>query len=89
MIGEFVELNSKTYSLIVVGTKEIKKREGFNKNIFENTKHGEYIDAMFNKYLIRIYKNSKKLHTIGTYNVCTISLSYFDDKSYIFDDGIL
>ena len=29
-----------------------------------------------------------KLHRIGTYNVSKISLSYFDDKRYILDDGI-
>ena len=29
-----------------------------------------------------------KLHKIGTYYVCKISLSCFDDKRYILDDGI-
>ena len=29
-----------------------------------------------------------KLHRIGTFSVCKISLSYFDDKRYILDDGI-
>ena len=29
-----------------------------------------------------------KLHKIGTYHVCKISLSYFDDKRYISGDGI-
>ena len=29
-----------------------------------------------------------KLHKIGTYEVCKISLSCFDDKRYILDDGI-
>ena len=29
-----------------------------------------------------------KLHKIGTYNVCKISLSCFDDSRYIFGDGI-
>ena len=29
-----------------------------------------------------------KLHTIGTYNVCKISLYFFDDKRYILNDGI-
>ena len=29
-----------------------------------------------------------KLDRIGTYNVCKISLSCFDDKKYILDDGI-
>ena len=29
-----------------------------------------------------------KLHRIGTYDVCKISLSCFDDKRYILDDDI-
>ena len=29
-----------------------------------------------------------KLHRIGTYNVCKISLFYFYDKRYIFDNSI-
>ena len=29
-----------------------------------------------------------KLQKIGTYDVCKISLSFFDDKRYIIDDGV-
>ena len=29
-----------------------------------------------------------KLHRIGTYNVCKISLSCFVDKRYVLDDGV-
>ena len=29
-----------------------------------------------------------KLHRIGTYHACKISLSCFDDKRYVLDDGI-
>ena len=29
-----------------------------------------------------------KLHKIGTYDVCKVSLSCFDDKRCILDDGI-
>ena len=29
-----------------------------------------------------------KLHRLGTYDVFEISLSYFDDKRYVLDDGI-
>ena len=29
-----------------------------------------------------------KLHKMGTYDVCKISLSCFDDKRYILDDGV-
>ena len=30
----------------------------------------------------------KKLHRTGAFGVCKISLSFFDDKRYILDDGI-
>ena len=29
-----------------------------------------------------------KLHRIGTYDVCKISLSCFDDKRYVLDDVV-
>ena len=29
-----------------------------------------------------------KLHKIGTYKICKISLSCFNDEKYIFDNGI-
>ena len=29
-----------------------------------------------------------KLHKIGTNDVCKISLSCFDDKRYVLDDGV-
>ena len=29
-----------------------------------------------------------RLHRIGTYNICKISLSCFDDKRYVLDEGV-
>ena len=37
-------------------------------------------------YLIK--KESKKKHKIGTYEINTISLSVFDDKRFVLNDGI-
>ena len=37
------------------------------------------------------WQNTKiqaKKHKIGTYEIDKISLSYFDDKRYVLDDGI-
>ena len=49
-----------------------------------------YLDVLFNKKMTRheMKRIQGKLHRIGTYNVSKISLSYFDDKRYILDDGI-
>ena len=49
-----------------------------------------YVDVLSNKKIIRdkMKRIQSKLHKIGTYEVCKISLSCFDDKRYILDDGI-
>ena len=49
-----------------------------------------YVDVLFNKKIIRdkMKRIQSKLHKIGTYEVCKISLSCFDDKRYILVDGI-
>ena len=33
-------------------------------------------------------KVQSKLHKVGTYNVCKISLPCFDDKRYVLDDVV-
>ena len=33
-------------------------------------------------------RTQSNLYKVGTYDVCQISLSCFDDKRYILDDGI-
>ena len=85
-IVEFVGLKSKMYLLISSGGKEINKAKGVNKKL----KHNEYLDVLFNKKVIRHKKKRilSKLHEIGTYDINKISLSCFDDKRYVLDDGI-
>ena len=41
------------YSLIAVDSEEVKKAKGVNKNVVKKVKHKEYIDALFNKKMIR------------------------------------
>ena len=86
IIKEFVELKSKMYSLISVGDKEVAKANGVNTKI----RHKEFVDVLCNKNVIRHIMKiiQSKLHRIGTYNVCKISLSCFDDKRYVLDDGV-
>ena len=68
IINEFVGLKSKMYSLIAVDDEEVKK-----------AKHKEFVDVLFNKKITRhkMKRIKSKLHKIGTYNVCKISLSCF------------
>ena len=86
IISEFVGLKSKMYSLISVDDKEITKAKGVNKKI----RHKEFADVLFNEQVIRhnMERIQSKLHRIGTYNVSKISLSCFDDKRYILNDGV-
>ena len=86
IISEFVGLKSKMYSLIGVDDEGVTKAKGVNKKI----RHKEFVDVLFNKKVIRhnIKRIQSNLHRIGTYNVCKISLSCFDDERYILDDGV-
>ena len=74
------------YSLISVDDEEVTKAKGLNKKI----RHKEYVDALFNKKVIRhnMKRIQSKLHRIGTYDVCKIPLSCFNDKRYVLDDGV-
>ena len=74
------------YSLISVNDKEINKAKGINKKLW----HEEYVDVLFNKNVVRhnMKRIQSKLHEIGTYDFFKISLSFFDDKRYVLDDGI-
>ena len=76
------------YSLIAVDGGEIKKSKGVNKNVVKNIRYEEYINVFFNKKMMRhkIKRIQSTLHKIGTFDVCKISLSCFDDKRYILGD---
>ena len=66
--------------------REVTRAKGVNKKL----RHKEFVNVLFNKKVIRhnMKRIQSKLHRIGTYDVCNISLSYFDDKRYILDDGV-
>ena len=86
IISEFVGLKSKMYSIISVYDEEVTKETGVNKKI----RHKEFVDALFNNNVIRynMKRIQSTLYRIGTYDVCKISLSCFDDKRYILDNGV-
>ena len=90
IIIEFVGLKSKIYSLIDVDGKENKKRKGVNSVVVNNIKDEIYVNVLINKEIMRhkMKRIQSKMHKIGTYDVCKVSLSCFDDKRYILDDGI-
>ena len=88
IISEFIGLKSKLYSLVAVDRKklvkkveEVKKAKGVNKNVVRKIRHKEFANVLFNKKIIRhkIKRIPSKLHKIGTYDVCKISLSCLYD----------
>ena len=86
IIIEFVGLKSKMYSIKKIEDKEHNPAKGVNiATEFDNFK-----DALFNKKIIRhkMKRIQSKKHKLGTYEIDKISLSCFDDKRYVLDDGI-
>ena len=53
-------------------------------------RYKEFVAFLFNKKVIRhnMKRIPSKLHRIGTYDVCKISLSCFDNKRYVLDNGV-
>ena len=78
------------YSLIAVDDEDIKKAKRVNMSAVKKIRHKEFADVLFSKRMIRhsMKRIKSKLHRIGTYDVCKISLSCFDHKRYVSDDGI-
>ena len=84
-IDEFVGLKSKMYSLIS-NNMEMNKAKGINLK----SKHKEYVNVLFNKIILR-HKMKRILserYNIGSYVINKISLSCYDDKRFILNDGI-
>ena len=86
-IEEFVRLKPKMYSFLV-DNNEHKKANVVN-NIVATTSHNEYKDVFLCNKCIRHSMNRihSKDHKIGTYEINKISLSCFDNKIYIQNNG--
>ena len=82
----FVGTKSKMYSILDVNSCEKSIYKGHNFSI----RNDEFMDVLFNKKVIRhIMKGIKSFgHRMYTYESNKTSLSAFDDKRYILDDGI-
>ena len=83
IVDEFVGLKSKMYS--------IKKIDGKEYNAVSiATEFDKFKDVLFNEKIIRhkMKRIQSKKHKLGTYEIDKISLSCFDDKRYVLDDGI-
>ena len=88
-IEEFVRLKPKMYLYFVYDNSEHKKAKGVNRNVVATISHNEYKDFLLNKKCLRHSLNriQSKDHKIGTYEINKISLSCFNDKIYIQNNG--
>ena len=81
IIAEFVGLRSKMYSIVTVDNEKLVRAKGVNKELM----HSEFVDVLFDKKVVRhcMKKILAKGNKVGTYDICKISLSCFDDKRYV------
>ena len=72
--------------MLSVDGKESNTAKGVN----NATEFNEVRDTLFNKKVVRhkIKRIQGKKHKIGTYEINKMSLSCFDDKRFVLDDGI-
>ena len=90
-ISEFVGLRSKMYSYMKDNQEVGKTAKGIKKNIInKNITHENYRDTLFNnKQMHHKMKTIRSQnHELGSYEINKISLSCFDDKRYIHNNGV-
>ena len=90
-ICEFVGLRSKMYSYIKNNKKGGKKAKGIKKNVIKkDIQHENYKETLFNNE--QMHHKMKTIrsqnHKLSSYEINKVSLSCFDDKRYINEDGI-
>ena len=86
IITEFVRLKSKMYSIKKIDGKEHNTAKG----VSIATDFDKFKDVLFNKKNVRhkMKRIQSKKHKLGIYQIDKISLSCFDNKRYVLDDGI-
>ena len=90
-IVEFIGLKSKMYSYIKDNEKGEKTAKGIKKNIIiNNIKHEDYKNMLMNNEQMhhKMKTIRSQRHQLGSYEINKVSLSCFDDKRYIHDNGM-
>ena len=90
-ITEFVGLRSKMYSYVKDNNNGGKTAKGIKKVVIKkDISHDNYKETLFNNK--QIYHKMKTIrsqnHHLSSYEINKVSLSCFDDKRYILEDGI-
>ena len=76
-------------SYFVDDNSQDKKAKGVNRNVVATISHNEYKDVLLNNNCLRhsMNRTQSKDNKIGTYEINKVSLSCFDDKIYIQNNG--
>ena len=89
-ITEVINLKPKMYSYVKDNEKGLKTAKGIKKNVIKNNiKHEDYKNTLINNK--RMDQKMKTIrsqrHPLGSYEINKVSLSCFDDKRCIHDNG--
>lgn len=91
-ITEFIGLRSKMYSYMKDNQNNEKTAKGIKRVVMikKDIKHENYKDTLF--YNKKIYHKMETIrsedHQLASYELNKVSLSWFDDKRYIHDNGV-
>ena len=88
---EFVGLRSKMYSYIKDNDQVGKTAKGIKKNVIKkDITHENYKQTLFNnEQMHHTMKSIRSInHQLGSYELNKVSLSCFDDKRYIHNNGV-
>ena len=90
-ITEFIGLRYKMYSYIKNNDQNNKTAKGIKKIVIQkNIKHEDYKQTLFNNR--QMYHKMKTIrssyHQVGSYELNKVSLSCFDDKRFLLNNGI-
>ena len=90
-ITEFVGLRSKMYSYVKDNEQTARTAKGIKKQVIKKTlTHDNYKEVLFNNEQMQHTMKTirSKNHQLGSFELNKISLSCFDDKRYIHENGI-
>ena len=91
IIAEYTGLRSKMYSLLEAAGNNIKKAKGVKKSVVKNhIRHEHYKEALFDKKTFRCGMDvlRSERHRIYGQHLNKVSLSPFDSKRWIAENGI-
>ena len=90
IIEEFVGLRPKMYSFNVMGGKSKKTSKGVKRKVVAGIQHRSYKDCLMNRTIMYSRMNQIRSYNHDVYSIemRKISLSPFDDKRYVLENGV-